>query len=271
MRVAVVQLTSGDGVEDNLARASHWIGEAAEAGAELVALPESFAYLAGESAGPNPSAQPLEGPVVGFLRDHAKRHGVVLAGGSFAEAIPGEERVYNTSVVVDSEGRLLAVYRKLHLFDVDLPGVTLCESTHVAPGREVLTAQVGDWVLGLSICYDLRFPELYRELVAQGATLLLVPSAFTIPTGRDHWEVLLRARAIESQCYVLAAAQVGEHAPGRASYGHSLIVDPWGEVLASLARDEGIAVAELDRDRLWEIRRNLPALDHRRLGRSGPR
>lgn len=267
MRVAVVQLTSRDDVAENLARASHWIGEAARAGAELIALPESFACLTGENPGPNPSAQALEGPIVGFLRDHARQYGVALAGGSFAEAIPGQDRVYNTSVVVDSEGQLLAVYRKLHLFDVQLPNVTLRESAHVAPGREVVTAGIRGWVLGLSVCYDLRFPELYRELVSRGATLLLVPSAFTSTTGRDHWEVLLRARAIENQCYVIAAAQVGSHAKGRESFGHSLIVDPWGEILATLACDEGIAIAELDRKRLVEIRRDLPVLAHRRLER----
>ena len=268
MIAAAVQMTSGEDVERNLARAAEWVGRACEAGAALVALPENFAYMREEGSGPNPAAQDMDGPVVGFLRDQAKRHQIVLAGGTLPEVIPGQERVYNTSLVVGPDGSVLARYRKIHLFDVELPGATLQESKGVAPGDEVVVADTPLGRLGLSVCYDLRFPELYRELVAQGARILLVPSAFTVATGSDHWEVLLRARAIENQAFVIAAAQYGVHSPRRRSYGRSLIVDPWGLVLAQAADGEGLALAELDLSRQDEVRRHLPALRHRRLGRS---
>jgi predicted amidohydrolase len=263
MIAAVVQMTSVADRARNLERAEHWIRRAAEAGARLCALPENFSFMREEGVRPHPGAEPLEGPTSRFLRDQAKRHGMVIAGGSFPEAIPGDERVHNTSLVIGEDGEVLAVYRKIHLFDIDLPGVSLRESAAVAPGGALAIAQSSAGCLGLSVCYDVRFPELYRELVARGAEILLVPSAFTVPTGRDHWEVLLRARAIENQCYLLAAAQFGPHSPRRESYGRSLIVDPWGTVLATAADGEGIALAELSLDRLREIRRRLPALQHR--------
>ena len=264
MLAAVVQMTSVADRTHNLERAGHWIGEAARAGARLCALPENFSFMREEGVRPHPGAEPLDGPSSRFLRDQAKQHGIVIAGGSFPEAVPGEERVYNTSLVIGEDGEVRAVYRKIHLFDIDLPGVSLRESAAVAPGDALALAQTCAGQLGLSICYDVRFPELYRELVSRGAQILLVPSAFTVPTGRDHWEVLLRARAIENQCYLLAAAQFGAHSARRESYGRSLIVDPWGTVLATAADGEGIALAELSLDRLQEIRRRLPALQHRR-------
>ena len=262
---AVVQLSSNDDAERNLSRAAHWIGHAASAGAELVALPENFPYLRREDAERNPLAQDLDGPIVAFLREQAKLHGVVLAGGTLPEAIPNDERVYNTSVVVDRDGAVRGVYRKIHLFDVSLSDVGLQESKTVAAGAEIVVAETRAGVLGLSICYDLRFPELYRALTSRGAQVLLVPSAFTVPTGRDHWEILLRARAIENQAYVLAAAQYGVHSETRRSYGRSMIVDPWGTVLATVPDGEGFAVAELDFERLERLRRELPALLNRRL------
>jgi predicted amidohydrolase len=265
MRGAVVQLSSTDDAEGNLSRAEHWIGLAAEAGAELVALPENFPYLRREDAERNPLAQDLDGPIVAFLREQAKLHRVVLAGGTLPEAIPNDARVYNTSVVVDRDGSVRGVYRKIHLFDVSLSDVGLQESKTVAAGTEIVVAETHAGVLGLSICYDLRFPELYRALTSRGARVLLVPSAFTVPTGRDHWEVLLRARAIENQAYVLAAAQYGVHSETRRSYGRSMIVDPWGTVLATVPDGEGFAVAELDFERLERLRRELPALSNRRL------
>jgi predicted amidohydrolase len=265
MRAAVIQMTSVPDLEQNLARAAHWVARAAEAGAELVALPENFPFLREEDAGPNPVAQSLDGPVVDFLRDQAKRHQVVLAGGTLPEAIPGDERVYNTSVVVDSDGTICGVYRKIHLFDVALSRATHQESLYVAPGDEIVVAETSAGVLGLSVCYDLRFPELYRALVDRGARILLVPAAFTVPTGSDHWEVLVRARAIESQTFVLAAAQHGVHTPRRRSYGRSMIVDPWGLVLCTVADGEGLGLAELDFDQLEQVRERLPALRHRRL------
>jgi len=270
MLAAVIQLTSGQDVEANLARAAEWIERAARAGARLVALPENLPYMREESAGPHPAAQAPDGRVVRFLCEQAKQHGVVLAGGTFPEAIPGQTRVYNTSLVVESNGEVRARYRKIHLFDVDLPEAALLESSGVAPGDAIVVAETSAGRLGLSICYDVRFPELYRELAARGATLLLVPAAFTVPTGQDHWEVLLRARAIENQAFVLAAAQYGTHSERRRTYGRSLIVDPWGLVLARVPDGEGMALAELDMGHLERIRRQLPALRHRRLGLKAP-
>jgi predicted amidohydrolase len=265
MRAAVIQMTSIPDLEPNLARAAHWIARAAEAGAQLVALPENLPFLREEDAGPNPAAQELDGSIVAFLRDEAKRHNVVLAAGTLPERVPGSERVYNTSVVIEADGTVCGIYRKIHLFDVALSGATHQESRYVAPGEEVVVAETSCGTLGLSVCYDLRFPELYRELVDRGARILLVPAAFTVPTGRDHWEVLLRARAIESQAFVLAAAQFGAHTPRRRSYGRSMIVDPWGVVLCTVPDGEGFGLADLDFDRLEEIRERLPALRHRRL------
>ncbi|HTO52509.1 MAG TPA: carbon-nitrogen hydrolase family protein [Myxococcota bacterium] len=267
MIAAVVQMTSGSDVARNLARAGEWIAAAAARGAELVALPEMFAQIREEgAAGPNPDAQDVpSGPVMRFLSEAAARHRIVLAGGSFPERIPGDPRVFNTGPIFGPAGELLALYRKIHLFDIDLVGTTLTESSRVAPGSEIVTAKTATCTLGLSICYDVRFPELYRQLAERGAQVLLVPAAFTVPTGRDHWQVLLRARAIENQCYVVAAAQFGDHNPGRRSFGRSLVVDPWGTVLCTVPDGEGLGLAELDFARQAEIRRRLPALRHRRL------
>jgi predicted amidohydrolase len=264
---AVVQMTSGSELARNLARAGELIADAAGRGAELVALPENFPLMReGGSTGPNPHAQDVpDGEVVRFLRDRAAAHHIVLAGGTLPERVAGDARVFNTSVVVGPDGELLARYRKIHLFDVDLPGAVLRESANVAPGSEVVVAKLEHCTLGLSVCYDVRFPELYRALVDRGATVLLVPAAFTVPTGRDHWEVLLRARAIESQCFVVASAQWGEHSATRRSYGRAMIVDPWGTLLCTVPDGEGVALAELDFARLEDVRRRLPALRHRRL------
>jgi predicted amidohydrolase len=266
MIAAVLQMTSTEDVEANLERAGALLERAASAGAELVALPENFAFMREEGGGPNPAAQDLNGPIAGFLRDRAKEHGVWLAGGTLPETIPGDpDRVYNTALLIDPRGEPVAHYRKIHLFDVELPGATLRESAGVAPGDVAVTAETPFGGIGLSVCYDVRFPELYRELVARGATVLLVPSAFTVPTGSDHWELLLRARAVENQCFVLAPAQYGVHNARRRSYGRSLIVDPWGLVLAQAGDGEGVALADLDFDRQRDVRARLPALRHRRL------
>jgi len=267
VRVGIVQLTSTDDVEANLASAEGFVREAAAAGARLVALPENFAFLRREGA-PIPCAQGLDGEIVGRMRALARELGVWILGGSFPEARPGERRVGNTSVLLDDAGAVRAVYRKIHLFDVDLRaqgGGAYAESERIVPGEAVVVADTPLGRLGLSICYDLRFPELYREHARRGARLLAVPSAFTPQTGKDHWEVLLRARAIENQAYVLAPAQCGRHSDVRASHGRSMIVDPWGVVLAQAGDRPCAVVADCPDEVVERVRGSLPALRHRRL------
>jgi predicted amidohydrolase len=262
---AVAQMRSTADVGANLESASRLIDEAAARGAGFVSLPENFAFLRSEGE-PVPEAQAVDGEWVTRMAALAARHRVLLLLGSLPERVPGDKRVLNTSVLIGPDGRTIACYRKIHLFDIDLPGLThLKESRSVMPGDEVVVAETEWGGLGLSICYDLRFPELYRRQSARGARVLAVPSAFTDRTGKDHWEVLLRARAIENVAYVVAAAQWGAHGPGRASHGHAMIVDPWGAVLAQVPDGEGIALAELDFDRQDRLRRELPALSHVRL------
>jgi predicted amidohydrolase len=267
MRAGVVQMTSVDDLAANLASAEGLVREAAARGAELVALPENFAYLRREGR-PIPCAQSLEGEVVTRLRAWARELSVWLVGGSFPEAIPGDTRVHNTCVCCSPEGEIAAVYRKIHLFDVDLRargGDAYAESSAVAAGEDLALLETPYGGVGLSICYDLRFPELYRALAARGARFLAVPSAFTPQTGKDHWEVLLRARAIENQAYVLAPAQCGRHSESRSSHGRSLIVDPWGVILAQAADEPGVILADCSPERQQHVRDSLPALRHRRI------
>jgi predicted amidohydrolase len=268
MHVAVVQLNSQDDVALNLARVDHWITRAAEARAKLVVLPENFAYM-GEEANKREIAERLDGafpgPIVGALAESARSHDVWVLGGGMAERSDDPARPFNTSVLVDPTGALVATYRKVHLFDVSLPdGTALRESAATSAGADAITTEVAGVRLGLSICYDVRFPELYRRLVAQGARVVAIPSAFTLTTGKDHWHVLLRARAIENQVYVLAAAQHGKHPRGRQTYGKSLIVDPWGDVVAQCSEGEGVAVARLDFEYQDRVRTSLPSLLHRK-------
>ena len=267
MRVAALQMCSTDDLAANLAAAAGLVTEAAHAGATLAALPENFAFLRREGE-PIPCAQSLDGEIVETLRKLARAHSLWLLGGSFPEAVPGEGRVHNTSVLIAPDGSLAAVYRKIHLFDVDLRaqgGGCYQESARVAPGAEVVVADTPFGGVGLSVCYDLRFPELYRAHSARGARFLCVPSAFARETGRDHWEVLLRARAIENQCFVLAPAQCGVHSPNRASHGRSLIVDPWGVIFAQAPDRPCLVVAECDLDHQDRLRAALPCLGHRKL------
>ena len=210
-------------------------------------------------------AQPLDGPAISWARSIARELGIDLVAGSIVESRPGQERHVNTSVHVGPDGELKAVYRKIHLFDVEVDGTRYAESETEAPGDAVVVSPLGDGTgLGMSICYDLRFPELYRMLAVRGARIVAVPSAFTLATTRDHWEVLVRARAIENQCFVVAANQIGAHPAGFRSGGRSLIVDPWGLVLAGAPDTETAIVAELDLDRIDEVRSQIPALTHRR-------
>jgi predicted amidohydrolase len=229
---AVVQMTSTADVDRNLAAAEELVEGGASRGAVFVALPENFAFLRSEGE-PVPEAQPLDGPWVKRMADLARRLELTLLLGSIPERVEGEKRIQNTSVLLGPDGSTLAVYRKIHLFDIDLPGMEhLKESKAVRPGTDIVVAETGLGKVGLSICYDLRFPELYRELGQKGARTLCIPSAFTERTGKAHWEVLVRTRAIENLAWVLAPAQVGHHGRGRASHGHAMIVDPWGVVVA---------------------------------------
>jgi len=261
LRAAAVQLNSNADKARNLTAAERLVRAAARDGAELVALPEKWNLLAGGEdllAG----AEPLDGHSLSAARGWAQELGIHLLAGSIAERGMGE-RAFNTSVLIGPDGGDLAVYRKIHMFDVDAGGVSYRESEHEQPGSEVVTGPVGELCIGLTVCYDLRFPELFRILTLRGARLLAVPSAFTSATGRDHWEVLLRARAIESQAFVLAPNQVGEAPPHFDSFGHSAIVDPWGTVLASAPTGECFVAADLDLGEQDRVRESLPSLANR--------
>ena len=265
---ACVQLRSTEDVEANLRSLETLVARAARAGAALIATPENTPLL-GTPAAKLASAEAAGGPMEQRLAALAAHHGVHLLVGSLGEQVaPGGARCYNTSLLYAPDGRELARYRKLHLFDIDVPGgPRFMESAHIAPGEAVVVADTALGRIGLSICYDLRFPELYRALVDRGAEILVVPSAFTAATGKDHWHVLTRARAIESQAWLLAPAQEGRHdARGdRQSYGHSLIVDPWGVVVAECGEGPGIALAEIDLGRVAAVRAAMPVGHHRRL------
>ncbi len=264
IRVACVQLTSRDDKAVNLDKAERLVARAAATGADIVLLPEKWNFI-GDAEGLQAAAEAIEGgESVEAMAEWARRHGITLVGGSITERREGREKLSNTCLVFDPQGTLAAVYRKIHLFDVEVGGHVYRESEAEEPGDEPAIVRAEGWQVGLSICYDVRFPELYRILALEGAELLTVPSHFTLHTGRDHWEVLLRARAIENHCYVAAAAQIGETRPGRPSYGRSLIADPWGLVLAQAPDEECVISAELERSRLEQVRTNLPSLASRR-------
>lgn len=263
---AAVQLTSIADKSKNIEQALALIDEACARGARFVALPENIDFMGPEQekiAG----AEDLDGPTFKAFSDKAKQKGVTLLAGTIAErAKEGEKKVHNTSVMFGPDGAAVAVYRKIHLFDVDLAdGSRYRESDCVAPGDSAVLARTPLANFGLSVCYDVRFPELYRRLSADGAEVLLVPAAFTLHTGKDHWEVLLRARAIENTCYVIAPAQVGRHNPTRVTYGHSMIIDPWGAVIARCSDGPGVCVAEITPSTIERVRREIPSLRHRRL------
>jgi deaminated glutathione amidase len=262
MRAAAVQLNSTSDKARNLEAAERLVRAAAADGAALIALPEKWNLLAGGEELLE-GAEALDGPSLTAARGWARELGVHLLAGSIAERGEGE-KAFNTSVLVAPDGEDLAAYRKIHLFDVDAGGVSYRESAHERAGEEVVTAPVGELIAGLTVCYDLRFPELFRILALRGARLLTVPSAFTLATGRDHWEVLLRARAIENQAFVLAPNQVGAAPPHYESYGRSMIVDPWGTVLATAPGEECFVAAELDLAEQERVRESLPSLANRR-------
>jgi len=262
LRAAVVQLNSTADKARNLEAAERLVRAAAAGGAELVALPEKWNLLA---AGPEllAGAEPLDGPTLTAARAWAGELGIHLLAGSVSEQ-GSDGKAFNTSVLIGPGGDDLAAYRKIHMFDVDVDGIAYRESDHEEPGAEIVVAPLPQAGLGLSVCYDLRFPELYRILAVRGARIVAVPSAFTLATGRDHWEVLLRARAIEDQVFVLAPNQVGEAPPHFRSYGRSAIVDPWGVVLATAPDEECFIAADLDLAAQERVRESLPSLANRR-------
>jgi predicted amidohydrolase len=263
MRAAAVQLNSTEDQVRNLEVAERLIRAAAADGAELVVLPEKWTILAGPEQ-LRAGAEPLDGPSLSAAAAWARELGIHLLAGSIPERVEGRERLFNTSVLFGPEGETVAVYRKIHMFDVDVGGVSYRESETEDPGDEIVVADAGSIPLGMTVCYDLRFPELYRILAIRGARVITVPSAFTEHTGRDHWEVLVRARAIENQVFVVAADQVGEAPPQYDSFGRSMIVDPWGVVLAQAPDRECFVAADLDLSIQEEMRRSLPALANRR-------
>ncbi len=263
MRAAAVQLNSTENKDRNLTVAGSLLRDAARDGAELIVLPEKFNVL-GTPEQLVAGAEPLDGRTLRWAADLARELRVWLAAGSIAERVDGEDKLRNTSVLLSPEGEVAAVYRKIHMFDVDVGGVSYRESDTEAPGDEIVIAQADGLALGLAVCYDLRFPELFRILAVQGALAVALPAAFTLHTGKDHWEVLVRARAIENQLFVIAAGQIGTHPPGHESYGRSMIVDPWGIPLAVAPDSECYVVTDLDLQAQERVREQLPSLANRR-------
>jgi len=268
MRVAAIQMNSGADIAANLALADALLRDAAADGCRLAVLPENFALMPEKGRDKAKHAeQPGDGPIQAFLADAAQRHDTWIVGGSMPLASPEPERVYGACPVVDNGGKTRAMYRKIHLFDIDLPesNESYRESHSMYPAIEPVDVETPAGRLGLTICYDLRFPELYRLLVDRGASIFSVPSAFTQTTGKAHWHILLRARAIENLAYVVAAGQQGRHADDRATFGHSLIVDPWGRVVAELPDGNGFVAADIDQEAQNRLRSEFPALRNRKL------
>ena len=265
--VAAIQMTSGPDVAANLYEAGRLIAQAAESGAKLVVLPENFCLMPmDDSHRLREVEQDGDGHIQNFMSEAARRNNVWLVGGTVPIATDNPERCRSACIVYDDDGERVARYDKIHLFDVDLSNnEAYTESATIEAGTQTVVLDTPFGRLGLAICYDLRFPELFRELSGQGAQLFAIPSSFTAITGAVHWEVLVRARAIENQVYVLAAAQGGFHANGRKTYGDSMIVDPWGRVTNRLSRGPGVVMADIDLDQLADIRKNMPALKHRIL------
>jgi nitrilase len=267
-------MTSCANVARNLAVAGDLLQQASKQGAAVAVLPENFAFMgAGEAAKLAIAEAQGAGPIQDFVAEQARRLGLWIVAGTVPLQVTGETRVAAASLVYDAAGRTVARYDKIHLFDVDVPGKTEShrESRGVCPGTQPVTVDTPAGRLGLAVCYDVRFPELFRELLAQGAEWFTLPSAFTVPTGRAHWELLLRARAVENLCYMVAPAQSGFHENGRETHGDSLIVEPWGRVLARLPRGTGVITAELDLARQRRLRQDFPAVQHRRLALTAPR
>jgi predicted amidohydrolase len=249
----------------NLETAGRLIERAVELGADLVALPELFNVL-GTPQDILSGAEPIPGPTTAWLQERARSHGVYIHGGSIPVQVPGKDKCTNTTVVISPTGEIIARYDKIHLFDIEVRGrVSANESATFEPGDRVVTCDTEYGRFGLTICYDLRFPELYRALTLAGARVIFAPAAFTLYTGKDHWEVLVRARAVENQVYMVAPAQIGAHRPNKFSFGSAMIVNPWGTILARAPEEETVIVADVDYDYQEKVRRELPVLAHRRV------
>ena len=265
LNVAIIQMNSQDDKRANIATALELIDRAAATGARLVALPEVWLYL-----GPDESQDPAEtipGPITELLAQRARRHGIYIHSGSIYETRPGDPGMYNTTVVLDPTGEIIARYSKIHMYDVVLDGVAeYQESASITPGDEIAMTEIDGIPVGLTICYDLRFPELFRILALKGVQAIILPAAFTLMTGKDHWEPLIRARAIENELYMIAPAQWGAHPPGKWCYGRSMVVDPWGTVVSTVSDGVGIATAIIEPSRVEAVRRQIPSLANRRPG-----
>jgi predicted amidohydrolase len=265
LRTAVVQMNSRDNPAENLSNVERFLDQAADMGAQFAALPEFWIYL-GPYSGFDEAAQTIPGPIIERLQEKARQHKMIVHGGSIVERHPElAGKFYNTSVLINRDGEIVTRYRKIHLFDVNLAnGEKHYESERIVPGNDIVTAEIDGITFGLTICYDLRFPELYRLLALRGAQVLLVPAGFTLHTGRDHWEVLLRARAIENLCYVVAPAQVGAYPPNRQCFGRSMIVNPWGLVLAQAQDTPTVIMTDIDLTQIEQARAQIPSLENRR-------
>jgi predicted amidohydrolase len=264
LQVSVVQMNSGADKRENIAAALDLIDRAAATGARLIALPEVWPYLGPDDANRD-NAETIPGPITEMFAERARRHGVFIHGGSIYEVRPGDPGMYNTAFVIDPQGELIARYSKIHMFDVVLDGVAQYqESATVTPGDEIVLTEIDGLTVGLATCYDLRFPELFRILALRGAQAVIMPAAFTLTTGKDHWETLIRARAIENGLYMIAPAQWGKHPPGNWCYGRSIIVDPWGTVIATAPDGVGVTQALVEPSRVATVRRQIPSLANRR-------
>jgi len=265
-RVGCIQLNSGSDRQANLKRVASLIGKAAQGGCKVILLPENFSFMAANDGDKLTIAEEQNNSsTLHFLAGLAERYKVMIIGGTLPLISATNGKVRNSCPVFSASGKMLVCYDKMHLFDVTLPDEQYCESDSVEAGVLPETVELDGWKIGLSICYDLRFPELYRHYSSIGCNILTVPAAFTVPTGKAHWKTLLRARAIENQCYVLAAGQCGEHPGGRNTWGHSMIVDPWGEIIAEAGNEETVIIAEISLSKMNTIRQIIPALTHRRM------
>jgi deaminated glutathione amidase len=264
LNVAIIQMNTQDDKHANIAAALDLIDRAAATGARLIALPEVWPYLGPDDVSRD-QAETIPGPITELLAQRARRHGIYIHGGSIYETRPGDPGMYNTTVVIDPTGEIIARYSKIHMYDVVLDGVAKYqESATVTPGNEIAITEIDGVQVGLTICYDLRFPELFRILALKGAQAIMLPAAFTLMTGKDHWEPLIRARAIENELYMIAPAQWGTHPPGNWCYGRSMVVDPWGTVVTTASDGVGVAYATVDPSRVETVRRQIPSLANRR-------